>query len=73
LTLQDFLAWQLPKEKYDTIFKIRSTVVVYNDEICYGMHLLKLNNYNTNCNQYGNLIDKFAKAQNQWFENGCSF
>jgi hypothetical protein len=48
LAHQDLLGGHLPREEYETIFTKRpATVVVYNDEICYGVQSLKLNDYNT--------------------------
>jgi hypothetical protein len=47
LAREDVLAGKLSKDEYETIFIKRPTVVVvYNDEICYGVQSLKLNDYN---------------------------
>ena len=74
LAKEDFLARKLSKAEYEVIFiKRLAAVVVYNNEICYGMQFLKLNDYNTNRVYHGNLIEGLAKARNQWFEDGCPF
>jgi hypothetical protein len=65
---------QLLKEKYKAISTKRlAIIVIYNDEICYELQLLKLNDYNTNWIYHLNLIKRVANAQNQWFENDCQF
>jgi hypothetical protein len=57
---------QLLKEKYKAISTKRlAIIVIYNDEICYELQLLKLNDYNTNWIYHLNLIKRVANAQNQ--------
>ena len=48
LAREDILIGKLLRDEYEAIFIRRPTiVVVYNDEICYGVQSLKLNDYNT--------------------------
>jgi hypothetical protein len=74
LAREDVLADKLSKEEYEAIFiKRLAAVVVYNNEICYGVQSLKLNDYNTDRVYYGSLIKRLAKARKQWIEDGCPF
>jgi hypothetical protein len=74
LAREDFLAGKLSKTEYEAIFiKRPAPVVFYNDEICYGVQSLKLNDYNIDRVYHGSLIERLAKARNQWFEDGCPF
>ena len=50
-----------------------ATIVAYNDEICYGVQSLKLNDYHKNHVYYRSLIERLAKTRNQWFENDSPF
>jgi hypothetical protein len=64
LAYQDLLGGHLPRVEYETIFTKRpATVVVYNDEICYGVQSLKFNDYNTNRVYHGTLIERLAKQE----------
>jgi hypothetical protein len=74
LAHEDYVAGHLSREDYEGIFKKRlATVVVYNNEICYGVQSVKLNDYNTNRIYHGTLVERLVKARKQWFENGCPF
>ena len=65
LAREDFLTGNISKAKYEAIFiKRPAAVVVYNDEICYGVQSLKLNDYNTDRVYHGSLIERLAKARN---------
>jgi hypothetical protein len=58
------LGGRLSREEYETIFTERpATVVAYNDEICYGVQSLKLDDYNTDSVYHGSLIERLAKAR----------
>jgi hypothetical protein len=74
LAHEDYVAGHLSREDYEGIFKKRpATIVVYNDEICYRVQSLKLNDYNTDQVYHSTLIERLVKARKQWFENGCPF
>ena len=74
LVREDFLVGNILKVEYEAMFiKRPATVVVYNDEICYRVQSLKLNDFNRDRVYHGSLIERLAKACNQWFEDGCLF
>jgi hypothetical protein len=74
LAREDFFVGKLSKAEYEAIFIERpAAMVVYNDEICYGVQSLKLNDYNINRVYHGSLIERLAKARNQWSEDDCPF
>jgi hypothetical protein len=64
LAHDNLIARQLSREDYEGIFKKRpATVLVYNNEIYYGVQSLKLNNYNTDWIYHSTLIERLVKAR----------
>ena len=50
----DLIVGKFNLEIYEAIFMNKLTIAVsYNNEICYGVQSMKLNDYNTNCIYYG--------------------
>ena len=64
----------LGKLPYEAIFiKKPKIVIVYIEKIYYGVQSLKRNDYNIDWVYYKSLIERLARAYNQWFKNDCPF